>query len=396
MAMPLANTFVLDLTRYGPGAYCTMMLADFGARVLRVEEALGSGDERARFHRQRALSERAHPAYAPNRNKESICLNLKHPEGKAVFLRLVERADVLVEGFRPGVMARLGLGPEQLAARNPRLVYCALTGYGQDGPYVNLVGHDLNYISQGGALGLNGPPDGPPAIPGFQFADFAGGALMAVVGILLALLARQQSGRGQIVDAALTEGVLSLIANQFSYLQIHGSVPPRGQARLSGGVPYYNVYECADGKYLSIACNEPYFWANLCRLIGREDFIPDQEAEGPRRAEIFATLRAIFKTKPRDAWFELLADADVCVGRVLTLEELPADPQHRARGAFVTVPTPTGGTVTQVGIMPRLSATPGQVRRVAPRPGEQTDAILAELGYTPEQIAALRRVGAVE
>lgn len=396
MTMPLAKTFVLDMTRYGPGAYCAMLLADFGARVLRVEEALRPGDERAEFHRQRALSERAHPAYAPNRNKESICLNLKHPEGKEVFLQLVERADVLIEGFRPGVMARLGLGPDVLAARNPRLVYCALTGYGQDGPYVNLVGHDINYISQGGALGLNGPPDGPPAIPGFQFADFAGGALMAVVGILLALLARHESGRGQVVDAALTEGVLSLIANQFSYLQVHGSVPPRGQARLSGGKPYYNVYECADGKYLSIGCNEPYFWANLCRIIGREDFIADQEAEGARKAEIFAALRAIFKTKPRDEWFALLHAADVCVGRVLALEELPADPQHRARGVFVEVPTPGGGSVTQVGVVPRLSATPGQVRRVAPRPGEHTDAVLAELGYTPEQVAMLRAAGAVE
>lgn len=396
MPLPLDTIFVLDMTRYGPGAYCTMLLGDFGARVVRVEEALRPGDERAAFHRQRALSERAHPAYALNRNKESICLNLKHPDGKAVFLRLVERADVLVEGFRPGVMARLGLGADELAARNPRLIYCALTGYGQDGPYVNLVGHDVNYISQGGALGLNGPADRPPAIPGFQFADFAGGALMAVVGILLALIARQGTGRGQMVDAALTEGVLSLIANQFSYLQVHGALPPRGQARLSGGTPYYNVYECADGKYLSIGCNEPYFWANLCRIIGREDFIPDQDAEGARKEEIVATLRAIFRTRPRDEWFALLHNADVCVGRVLALDELPADPQHQARGVFVSLPTPDGGTVTQVGVVPRLSATPGQARRVAPKPGEQTEALLAELGYGAADIAALRAAGAVE
>ncbi|MBI2322701.1 MAG: CoA transferase, partial [Chloroflexi bacterium] len=301
-----------------------------------------------------------------------------------------------VEGFRPGVMDRLGIGPKVLAERNPRLVYCALTGYGQDGPYVNLVGHDVNYISQAGALGLNGPADRPPAIPGFQFADFAGGALMAAFGILLALVARQGSGRGQMVDAALTEGVLGLIANQFSYLQVQGSVPPRGQSRLSGGEPYYNVYECADGKHVSIGCNEPYFWANLCRIVGREDFIPDQDAEGARKDEIFAALREIFRTRPRDEWFELLYDADVCVGRVLALDELPSDPQHQARGMFVSLPAPDGGTVTQVGVVPRLSDTPGQVRRVAPKPGEQTGAILAELGYTPERVAALRVAGAVE
>lgn len=390
--LPLAGLRVLDLNRFAPGLFATMLLGDMGADVLRVEEVAPPGEGTV-FGAYQA--EKAKPSYALNRNKRSICLNLKAPEGRAIFYALADEADVVVEGYRPGVARRLGIDYETLAARNERLIYCALSGYGQTGPYANLVGHDVNYLAVAGALGITGVRGGPPVIPGFQLADFAGGGLLAALGILLALEARHKTGRGQYVDIAMTDGTVAVIANLLSSF-FGGSPPPeRGNALTSGGLPSYNVYECADGKYLSLGMLEPWFWANLCRALGRDDLLDKQFVTGAERDAVEAELAALFRTRTRDEWFVLLRERDVCVAPVYSFDELSNDPQLRHREMIVDVPLPGGGTVRQPGIAIKLSDTPGRIRSLPPRPGQHTDEVLTALGYDAARIAALRAAGVV-
>src|SRR3990170_2866072 len=264
--MPLEGIRVLDLTRLAPGPFCTMLLGDLGADVIVVEEAPGAG---RRF--DVGLGERAQAFNALGRNKRSIGLNLKDEAARQVFYRLAEKADVVLEGFRPGVVQRLGVDYETVSARNPRIVYCSLSGYGQTGPYASLVGHDINYISVGGALGGIGWPGQPPAIPANIIADFAGGGLYAAFAILAAIIAREKTGRGQYVDMAMSDGVTSLATFITSLYFSSGHVPGRGVELLNGASPCYNVYETADGKWLSIGCLEPWFWQELCQALRSEE-----------------------------------------------------------------------------------------------------------------------------
>lgn len=390
--LPLAGLRVLDLNRFAPGLFTTMLLGDMGADVLRVEEVTppGEGTTFGAFQ-----AEKAKPSYALNRNKRSVCLNLKAPEGREIFYALAAQADVLVEGYRPGVARRLGIDYATLSTRNERLIYCAISGYGQDGPYANLVGHDVNYLAIAGALGITGVRGGRPVIPGFQLADFAGGGMLAALGILFALQARQQTGRGQYVDIAMTDGTVAVIANLLSSYFGGNPPPERGNALTSGGLPSYNVYECADGKYLSLGMIEPWFWANLCQALGREDLLDKQFATGAERDAVEAELAAVFRTRTRDEWFALLHDRDVCVAPVYSFGELADDPQLRHRQMIVDLPLPDGGTVRQPGIAIKLSATPGRIRSLPPRPGQHTDEVLSALGYDAEHIAALRAAGIV-
>jgi crotonobetainyl-CoA:carnitine CoA-transferase CaiB-like acyl-CoA transferase len=383
---------VLDLNRFAPGLFTTMLLGDMGAEVLRVEEVAPPGEGTV-FGAYQA--EKAKPSYALNRNKRSICLNLKTPQGREIFYALAARADVLVEGYRPGVARRLGIDYATLSACNARLVYCALSGYGQDGPYANLVGHDVNYLAIAGALGITGVRGGPPVLPGFQLADFAGGGLLAALGILFALQARQQTGRGQYVDIAMTDGTVAVIANLLSSYFGGGPLPERGAGMTSGGLPSYNVYICQDGKYLSLGIIEPWFWANLCRALDREDLLDKQFVTGAERDAVEAELAAIFRTRPRDEWFALLRDRDVCVAPVYAFDELANDPQLRHRQMIVDLPLPDGGAVRQPGIAVKLSDTPGRIRSLAPYPGQHTNEVLATLGYDAARIAALRAEGVV-
>src|SRR3990170_188683 len=286
---PLEGIRVLDLTRLAPGPFCTMLLADMGADVIVVEEPPGVG---RRFDGG-AQSEHARAFNALGRNKRSIGLNLKDPKAQEAFLRLADKADVVVEGFRPGVVKRLGVDYETLSARNPRIIFCSLSGYGQTGPYAQLVGHDINYISVGGALGMIGWPDQPPAIPMNVIADFAGGGLHAAFGILAALHARERTGSGPPVDIALSDGVMYLLSMIVSSYFTSGRAPERGATVLNGSVPHCNVYQCADGKWISLGSLEPHFWANLCKALGREDFIPHQY-DSAKREEIFAHFRRQF------------------------------------------------------------------------------------------------------
>ena len=394
--LALEGIKVLDFCRNAPGMFATMILADLGADVLMVERPMD--ETRAAYERivagiESPGDERRHAAFnALQRNKRSIALNLKEPEALEVFRRLACDADVVVEGFRPGVVDRLGVGYRQVSEINPRAVYCSVSGYGQTGPYSQMAGHDINYISFAGALGLIGDsPDGKPVIPLNLIADYAGGGLCGAVGILAALMAREKTGKGQYVDIAMTEGVLYMLCGAIADALSQGYTAKRGANRLNGGSPFYNVYRTADGKYFSIAAIEPWFWENLCRAIGREDLIPHQQAGEEKRAEIARTLEATFLTKTRDEWFEVLKDANISVGKVYDLDEALADPQAIARNMVVEIEAPGvgEGKVTQPGIPFHLSATPGAVRHPGSVTGQHTAEVLADLGYSSIQIDGL-------
>ncbi len=395
--LPLDHIRILDLSRLAPGPFCTMLLADLGADVIKIEE-LGGG-RRARLERQarrpppeEEARRRAHSAF--DRNKRSITLDLKSPDGVEVFRRLARTADVVVEGFRPGVVRRLGVDYERLRDLNPRLVYCSISGYGQDGPYAGVVGHDINYIALAGALSLIGERDGPPATPGNLLGDFAGGGLLAAFGILAAVVARERTGAGQYVDIAMTDGVAMLLTYFFSEYFARGSIPMRGTHRLTGAAPYYGAYRCADDRYIAVGCNEPWFYENLCRALGGERYLDDQWAAGERAEEIRRFFAEAFRARPRDEWFDALRDHDVAASPVYTLDEAASDPQLRARGMFVDLLDPEVGPVRQVGIAVKLSETPGAVRHTAHAAGADTDAVLREAAFSPEEIARLRAAGA--
>ncbi|MBI4297474.1 MAG: CoA transferase [Chloroflexi bacterium] len=403
MTLPLDGVTILDMTRLAPGPFCTMMLGDLGAEVIKIEEP---GPPTGRRADQASSSEAAGGpipgsinryslSNSLNRNKKSIGLNLKVPEARDIFYKLAERADVIVEEFRPGVTQRLGVDYATIKKINPRLIYCAITGYGQDGPYGNLAGHDINYISIAGALSLFGKRDSPPIIPPNLLADFAGGGLHGVIGILAALLAREKTGRGQFVDISMTDGVVALLSS-FLIPYFDESVAMRSEEGFHLGTePYYNVYRAKDGKYLSLGCLEPWFWANLCRALNREDLIPLQSDQASK-IEIFSIMRGIFGTKTRDEWFDYLRQFDIPVAKVNTLDELEIDPHLLHRQMVMEVDHPQKGRVKQVGPAVKLSETPASIRSLTPQLGEHTNNILKELGYSQTRIQALRQAGAIK
>ena len=380
-----------------------MMLADLGANVIKIEEPGPPTGRRAEQAGNlstvlppRDGVDRHTPHWALNRNKKTIGLNLKHDEARQIFYQLAERADVVVEEFRPGVAKRLGIDYDTLRQRNPRLIYCAITGYGQSGPYKDLVGHDINYISMAGCLGMIGEPGGPPVIPHNIIADFAGGGMQGAIGALAALMARERTGRGQFVDISMTDGVYSLLVSQLSTYFATGTAPQRGESVLDGGTHYYNVYETKDGKWLSIGSIEPWFYANLCKALDREDLLPCEFVEAEQRQILKRTLSDVFKTRTRDEWFEILTRHDICVGKVYDLDETEHDPHLRAREMIVEVDDPEVGKVKQVGISVKLSETPGQIRFLAAPLGAHTEQILTSLGLSEEKIAELRAAGAIK
>ena len=397
MSPPLDGIRCLDLTANAPGPFCTMILGDLGADVIRVYHPGGVSGRRADAAADAApmleIAGGDSPHNALLRNKRSLGLDLKDPDGKRIFLELARRSDVLVEGMRPGAAARLGVDYASLSELNPRLVHCSLTGYGQTGPYAELPGHDLNYIGQAGALGLFADAEGKPAIPQNLLADYAGGGLLAALGILAALFARERTGRGQQVDAAMTDGVVYLLA-QFLSAFFAGDEQPRPDASpFAGGLAQYDVYEAGDGKRLTLGALEPWFYADLCRWVGREDLIP--HAYDERNGELREALRERLRTGDRDAWFEELRAAGQCVGKVLSLDELEFDEQVRAREMVVDLPGPDGKPVRHVGIAPKLSETAGSIRSLSDRPGEHTEAILAEIGVGGAELSELRARGVV-
>ena len=390
MPGPLSGVKALELVQKGPGAFVTMMLADMGADVIKVEAPSREG-ESGSGGSPNAADALAQAANIVNRGKRSLVLDLKTKRGQAVLHELARRTDVVVEGFRPGVTARLSADYETLRVGNQRLIYCSLSGYGQDGPYRDLPGHDINYIAMAGILNLIGERGKPPIVPLNFIADFGGAALHAVAGIVMALFARERTGSGQLVDIAYLDTALSLLApSRFirEYLA-EGAQVQRGTGALSGGFPYYAVYETKDAKYISVGCIEPWLWENLCNAIDRPDLIdaglqPGDFTGEESEQQVWCRkeLDRIFKTRPRDEWFELLAGANVCVGKVYEIPELFDDPQLKHRQMVPRLPHPEMGEVRQIGIGIKLSDTPGSIRGFAPWKGQHTDEILAELGYS--------------
>ena len=396
MSGALEGIRVLDLSRLLPGGFCTGLLADFGADVLKVEDT-GLGDYvRWAPPRYEGAEASAGSALflALNRNKRSIRLNLKSDEGREVLLRLARESDVLVEGFRPGVMDRLGVGYERLREENPGLVYCAITGYGQDGPYRDRSGHDMNYLGLVGLLGLTGERDGPPVQSAGQIADLGGGALMAAVGILVALRERERSGEGQLVDVSMADGALSWLTMVAARMLAEEVAPRRGGLELAGGLVCYRPYRCADG-WVTLGALEPKFWQAFCRGVGREDLIARQlDRSG---SDTQREVEAIFAGRTRDEWTAFAGEHDCCLEPVLDLDEALDSELVRAREMVVEIDQPGAERpVRLLGVPVKLSRTPGDPRR-APGPalGQDTQAVLAALGYAAEEIAALVESGAV-
>ena len=390
---PLEGIKVLDLSRLAPGPFATMIMGDLGADVLMIEAPSGTVSE---IHRPWAEQDGGREdAFDPlRRNKRSMVLNLKSSEGREVLHKLVAESDVLMEGFRPGVIERLGCDYKTLSAVNPRIVLCSLSGYGQTGPYVDQVGHDINYVSIGGMLGIIGWPGTPPAIPGNIVADFAGGGLHAAMAVLAALVARQTTGRGQHVDIAMSDGVMYLLATWLKNVLAGAEPPGRGVSFLNGALPFYNVFETSDGGWISVGSIEKKFWENLCRAMGAEAFM-DKQFDPSAYSDIHAHFAAKFKSKTRSEWFEILSKDEICAAPVYDLREAIADPHNLAREMIVDIEHPKYGTVRQVGIGPKFSDTPGKVRHLSPALGEHTGAVLESLGYSGEDIQAMRSGGAV-
>ncbi|MHB1420024.1 MAG: CaiB/BaiF CoA transferase family protein [Bacillota bacterium] len=382
---------VLDLTRLLPGPFCTMFLADFGAEVIKVEEP-GQGD----YGRvsQPLINGVGSRHLLLNRNKKSITLNMKSPEGREIFLAMARDADIIVESFRPGVTKRLGIDYATIKEINPKIIYCAISGYGQDGPYEQVAGHDLNYISIAGLLGNSGVRGGPPVIPGVQVADLGGGGMLAVVGILMALVARERQGVGQFVDISMLDGSVAWLVEAAARL-FAGENLRRGEQRLTGGLACYQVYETKDGKFISVGALEEKFWRNLCTKLGREDLIPMHQGPPEQQQETIAILRGIFKSKNRDQWALELFYADVCCAPVLNMEEAFIDPQVMHRGMVVESEHPVAGKIRQMGSPLKLSETPAQLNTPAPELGEHNTDILSALGYSSEQIKKLREAGVI-
>jgi crotonobetainyl-CoA:carnitine CoA-transferase CaiB-like acyl-CoA transferase len=382
----LQDIRVLDTTWLGPGPFCSTLLGDLGADIIKIHEP---DVEQRRGLIKYMLPDS--PDFPGLRNCRVMGLDLKAKEGHNIFCRLVKTADVVMESYRPGVTKRLRIDYKTIAKVNPRVVYVSITGYGQTGPYRNLTGHDINYISIGGLLGMTGGCGSAPTIPGIPIADFAAGGMVAAINILAALRERDRTGRGQFADVSLTDGVVGMMSIWINPYLTWGVLSKRGETWLGGKWPWYNVYETKDGKYISIGALEPHFYANLCRLIGREDLIEHQFAEGKKGKEIFRYFRETFLSKTRDEWMEILRQKDTCVAPVYTIDELVSDPQLTARKIIDELPHPTLGRVKQVGSILKLSGSPFRVRNWSTRFGQHTEEILRELGYKTAHIKILRQ-----
>lgn len=375
--MPLNGIRVLDLTRLLPGPYCSQLLADFGAEVIKIEEP-NIGDY-ARWT-QPQVGDYSALFASLNRNKKSVTLNLKDDEDRDVFLELVATADVLIESFRPGVMDRLGIGYETLQKRHPELVYCAITGYGQTGPYKDQPGHDINYLSYAGLMNFQGEDNETPTVPATQIADIGGGGLMGVVGILTALMGRTKTGEGQFVDIAMTDGALSWMQTIVPDF-LAGQQPQKGELLLSGGRACYATYPTADGRYLSVGAIEPKFWRAFCEGIERPDFIPLLDSSLAVQKQLRADIEQVIKQKTLDEWVAIFAHVEACVSPVLTLEEMVENPQIKARNMIVDLADEEQGSTKHIGIPIKLSNTPGKIRTQAPKLGEHNEELLSLLRH---------------
>ncbi len=377
---PLSGVRIIELAGIGPGPFCAMMLADMGADVIRVDRA-GS---------VRGGDPNTPPADVMNRGRRSIGVDLKSPEGVETVMRLVESADALMEGFRPGVTERLGLGPDDCLARNPALVYGRMTGWGQEGPYANAAGHDINYISLAGALDSYGRRGQAPVPPINMVGDFGGGGMYLAFGMVCAILEARGSGQGQVVDAAMVDGAASLMSFIHGFRAMGVWNDERGTNMLDTGAHFYDVYETSDGKYVSIGSIEPQFYAELRETLGLTDPKWDQQMTRNAWPELKDELAAIFKNRTRDEWCELMEHTDICFAPVLSLAEAPQHPHNVHRGTFIEFEG-----ITQPRPAPRFSRTDSEIQRPPAHAGQHTEEVLVDYGFGADEIALLRDRGAI-
>lgn len=381
MSGPLTGVKVVEFAGIGPGPFSCMMLADMGAEVLRIDRAVNVGKEGSVEPKYNNLL----------RGRKNVAIDLKNPEGVELALQLCEKADILIEGFRPGVMERLGLGPDVVFARNPKIVFGRMTGWGQDGPIAHTAGHDINYISLSGALHSIGPVDGPPVPPLNLVGDFGGGALYMVVGALAAYIEAQKSGQGQVVDTSMVEGSASLMSSMYGVFAAGLWDDRRGYNRLDGGAHYYGPYECKDGKFVSIGSIEPQFYDLLLQKTGlKGKDIPDQgdRASWPINRE---TLKEVFLTKTRAEWAELMENSDVCFGQILSMGEAMQHPHNVARGTFIEV-----DGIKQPGPAPKFLRTPSKTPMGVAYAGEHSKEGLADWGFAAAEVDRLESAGAIK
>lgn len=384
MSKALAGLKVLDLSMNLPGPYMTWLLAALGAEVVKIENPLGGDYARALGG---STGNKSPFFEAVNRNKKSVTLNLKHPEGRRLFLELLDQYDVLVEGFRPGTLERLNLGFETLRQKQPRLICVSISGYGQESPYRLRAGHDLNYLSLAGIIGMTGTTNGEPAIPGVQIADLAGGSLMAVAGLLAALLQREKSGKGQFVDIAMFDGALSLATMIFGAVQAGLEDPTPGKMLLNGRLPCYGLYATADGRYMSLGALEFKFWENFCTAVERPDLVSSQFG-GP---EIVDQVRQIFAGRTQQAWIEFMRDHDACCEPVLTMRETAESDLVSARSMLRV----SADGLSHLGCPIKLSESPPSEEVPAPALGEHTEEVLSRLGLSAEELGSLKGQGVI-
>ena len=376
----LDGVFVLDLSRLLPGPYCSMILGDHGARVVAVED-------------RRFLADGLFINII-NRNKEHMTLNLKSSKGREIFHQLAEKADVLIEGFRPGVVRRLGVDYESVRSINPKIVYCSVTGYGQNGPLRDHVGHDVNYMGRAGVLNLIGEPDRPPSIPGVPVADIAAGGMNAAIGILLALFTREKNGKGQYIDISMTDGMVGFLPSTLFFQQLTGQEPGRSDGILSHRYACYNTYTTADDRHITIGAVENRFWSRLCELLNVPEYGPLQYDEKQRK-EILNFMRTAFRQRTLAQWESKLADLDICWGPIQNLTEVLNDSLFEQREMIVDIEDKDGNKSQTIGVPVKLSETPGSIRKPPVNFGESTSAILSELGYSQDEIKKFAEEGVI-
>ncbi|MFC1961695.1 CaiB/BaiF CoA transferase family protein [Chloroflexota bacterium] len=384
---------VLDLCRGYPPAFATMFLADFGAEVIKIDPVGYINPLRPEN-----TTDRAWAAYSFwDRKKKSIKINFRSEKGREIIHKLAKTADVFMENSRPGTMQRLAIDYPALQSINPRLIYCSVSGYGQNGPYRDLVGHDSNYIAVTGAMSLIGPKDGPPCMPSLLLSDIAGSSLHSLIGILLALAARERNGKGQFVDISYTDAVFSMLGWDMATYLLTGAPRRRGQTLQTGSEPCSAVYRTKDGEYVAIQFIEAQFWANFCRHIDRPDLIERQWPKGDEeKQELAAFLQELFLTRTREEWWQWAQDKQVMLGPVRYLEEAMADPHFKQRKMALEIDEPGLGKIFQIGNPFKLSGTPPSLRGISPDPGQHTEEILKKLDYDQDQIEAMKRNGIVE
>ncbi len=379
----LSGLKIVDLSMNLPGPYMTWLLATLGAEVVKIENPAG-GD----YARALGGQGQSSPFFAAvNRNKKSVTLNLKHEDGRKIFMDLLDWYDVLVEGFRPGTMERLGVGYDITSARNPRLIHVSITGYGHDGPYRLRAGHDLNYLSLAGIIGMTGTRDGQPGIPGIQVADLAGGALLGLTGLLAAIIQREKTGRGQFVDAAMFDGSMSMATMVFAGVAAGMEIPEPGRMMLNGRFPCYGLYATKDGKYMSLGALEPKFWLNFCDAVGR----PDLKAGQFGGQETIDQVNDIFRSHTRDEWLEFLKSVDACCEPVLNLAEAVESPLAKARKMV----SRSSGGMSAIACPLKLSDSPLPDEAPAPDLGRDNEEILGSLGFSSDDLASLAQKGVI-